>query len=211
MARVLYQGHGSLRFTTDAGTVVYLDPFLGEGYDEPADLVLVTHQHHDHNAIDLPSRAPGCVVWQNTDAHPSPDVWVARTFGDVTVEVVQACNDKHPMDRCVGYLLGMDGVLAYCAGDTSMTPQMAELSSRGIDYAFLPGDGVYNMDAAGAAACARVVGAAHNVPIHLKPGRPYGETEARRFARLAPHALLIRPGETVTLQASGSPQRVRSR
>lgn len=44
MATLLYQGHGSLRLTTDSGKVIYIDPFAGEGYGAPADLILVTHQ-----------------------------------------------------------------------------------------------------------------------------------------------------------------------
>ena len=199
MAEVLYQGHGSMRFTTDAGTVIYLDPFMGEGYDLPADLVLVTHQHYDHTGIDLMPHAAGCVVWQNMDAHPTPDVWLTRTFGDVTVEAVMAKNRMHDPDQCVGYLLQMDGVLVYCAGDTSTTPHMKALATRGVDYAFLPGDGIYNMDVREAAACAKLIGAAHNVPVHLKPVKPYGEAAAARFAKLAPNALLIRPGEVVRL------------
>lgn len=199
MAKVLYQGHGSMRFTTNAGTVVYLDPFMGEGYDVPANLILVTHQHYDHTAIDKPPHAADCVVWQNMDSHPSPSEWVTRTFGDVTVEAVQAQNEMHDPNKCVGYLLQMDGVLVYCAGDTSRTPQMAEFAGRGIDYAFLPGDGIYNMNVDEAAECAKLIRAAHNVPVHLKPVEPYGEEQAQRFARLAPNALLIRPGETVEL------------
>ena len=58
MATLLYQGHGSLRLTTDSGRVIYIDPFAGEGYDAPADLILVTHQHHDHNCTDLPAKNP---------------------------------------------------------------------------------------------------------------------------------------------------------
>lgn len=200
MAEVLYQGHGSMRFVTDAGTVVYLDPYMGEGYDLPADLILVTHQHYDHTAIDKPPHAAGCVVWQNMDAHPEPDVWLTRTFGDVTVEAVQAKNAMHNPDVCVGYLLQMDGVLVYCAGDTSTTDHMPGLAARGIDYAFLPGDGIYNMDVDEAAECAKLIGAAHNVPVHLKPVQPYGEKEARCFAKKAPRALLIRPGEVVRLK-----------
>ena len=63
MATLLYQGHGSLRVTTDRGNVIYIDPFAGAGYDAPADLILVTHQHPDHNRTELPARQPGCVVW----------------------------------------------------------------------------------------------------------------------------------------------------
>ena len=199
MAELLYQGHGSLRLTTDAGTVVYIDPFMGEGYDRAADLVLVTHQHFDHTATDKMPHAPGCVVWQNMDAHPDPSTYLTRTFGDVTVEAVEAYNDKHPKDDCVGYVVSADGLVLYFAGDTSTTAQMSTFAARGIDYAFLPGDGIYNMDVAEAARCAARIGARHNVPIHLKPVEPYGEAEARRFAGLAPNALLIRAGECVRL------------
>ena len=202
MAELLYQGHGSLRLTTDKGTVVYIDPFMGEGYDLPADLVLVTHQHYDHTAIDKMPHAPGCVVWQNMDAHPDAGTYVRTSFGDVVVEATEAYNDMHPKDECVGYLVEVDGVVLYFAGDTSTTDQMSALASRHIDYAFLPGDGIYNMDVAEAARCAVVIGAAHNVPIHLKPVKPYGEAEAQRFAKLAPRALLVRAGQTIRLEAS---------
>ena len=48
MAKLLYQGHGSFRITTDEGKVIYVDPFAGEGYDLSADGILVTHGHYDH-------------------------------------------------------------------------------------------------------------------------------------------------------------------
>ena len=41
MATLLFQGHASCRITTRAGAVIYIDPFAGEGYDLPADLVLI--------------------------------------------------------------------------------------------------------------------------------------------------------------------------
>ena len=53
MPKLLYQGHGSYRLTADDGRIVYIDPAFGEGYDLPADLILVTHQHSDHNKISL--------------------------------------------------------------------------------------------------------------------------------------------------------------
>ena len=31
MAKLLYQGHGSMRLISEGGTVVYIDPFAGEG------------------------------------------------------------------------------------------------------------------------------------------------------------------------------------
>ena len=49
MPKLLYQGHGSYRLTADDGRIIYVDPYKGKGYDAPADIILVTHQHHDHN------------------------------------------------------------------------------------------------------------------------------------------------------------------
>ena len=67
--KLLYQGHGSLRITTDDGKVIYIDPFAGEGYDLPADLILVSHGHADHTAVDLiTDRNEDCQVIYYTDA-----------------------------------------------------------------------------------------------------------------------------------------------
>ena len=72
MAEMLYQGHGSYRFALDGGTVVYVDPFAGEGYDMPADLVLVTHEHADHNQVDKMPHAEGCSIVRAKDVLPAP-------------------------------------------------------------------------------------------------------------------------------------------
>jgi L-ascorbate metabolism protein UlaG (beta-lactamase superfamily) len=38
MSEFLFQGHSSFRITTNRSTVIYVDPFAGEGYEQPADL-----------------------------------------------------------------------------------------------------------------------------------------------------------------------------
>ena len=38
---------------SNEGVVIYVDPYAGEGYDMPADFVIVTHEHSDHNQVDL--------------------------------------------------------------------------------------------------------------------------------------------------------------
>ena len=51
--KLAYLGHASLKITTREGKVIYIDPFAGEEsyYETPADLILVTHEHYDHNEI----------------------------------------------------------------------------------------------------------------------------------------------------------------
>ena len=55
MATMLFQGHGSYRFTLDDDTVIYVDPYFGKEYELEADLILVTHDHFDHD-LSLPTR-----------------------------------------------------------------------------------------------------------------------------------------------------------
>ena len=208
MTTLLYLGHGSLRLTTNAGKTIYVDPFMSpqggdadEGYDQPANLILVTHQHFDHTAINKMPHAANCELWQNMDAHPDAATYLTRSFldGEVEAEAVEAYNHHHRKDECVGYVLRLDGLTLYFSGDTGPTEQMPKLASYGIDYAFLPCDGIYTMTPKEAAACAQTIDARHNVPVHMKPVHPYGEKAAQKFAACAPNALLVRPGETIEL------------
>jgi len=47
--------------------------------------------------------------------------------------------------------------------------QMETFAELELDYAILPGDGIFNMDLKHAAECARLIGAKHNIIIHLNP------------------------------------------
>jgi len=196
MAKLLYQGHGSFRLRGGDGVVVFVDPYVGTGYDLPADIILVTHQHDDHNQIGLITQKPGCDVITNEEAlaggkHNS------FTVKGVGIEAVMAQNTNHPPDRCVGYIVTIDGVKVYFSGDTSKTPQMAEFAAKNLDYALLSCDGFYNMGLAEAAEAAREIGAKHNVPVHLKPGALFDRALAEQFE--GPNRLIIRDGEEVEL------------
>ena len=181
MAKLLYQGHGSFRLVSEKGTVVYVDPYVGEGYDMEADLVLVTHEHHDHNAVELVTVKEG-----------------ARVLGDITVHAVPAYNKNHDRSACVGYLIGVDHKRIYAAGDTSTTDFMEKLAGEHLDYALLPIDGVYNMDGREASRCADIIQAKHAIPIHMKPGGLFDRAVAETFQ--AEGRLILEPGECITLE-----------
>jgi L-ascorbate metabolism protein UlaG (beta-lactamase superfamily) len=195
MPKLLFQGHGSYRLTADDGRVVYVDPYKGKGYDMPADIILVTHQHHDHNQVKRCARKPDCRVITNEEAlaggkHNSFDV------GGILIEAVEAANKNHDPKKCVGYIITIDGVKVYASGDTSKTKQMETFAARGLDYALFPGDGMFNMGLEEAAECAELIGAKHNIIIHLKPGE---STQKKGEQWTAPNKLILTPGQEIDL------------
>lgn len=197
MAVLLYQGHGSFRITADNGTVLYFDPYAGEGYDTPADLILVTHDHHDHNRVDLVPQRPGCrvITWKE-----ALEGGTYHTFAEkgITMEAVPAANRNHDPACCVGFVLTVDGKVIYAAGDTSATEAMgSRIRDLKPDWALLPTDGVYNMGPEEASRCAETVGAKHSVPIHMKPGALFSREAAERFT--GPNRVIVEPGEVIRL------------
>lgn len=199
MARIMFQGHGSLRLTTDKGIVVYIDPYAGDGYEQPADMILITHQHHDHNDLMRPAKKRGCIVIDNFDAVINGEHKCFEALG-IKIEATEAYNRNHKISDCVGYIVTVDGVCCYFAGDTSKTRQMASLSQRKIDYCFLPTDGIFNMNAKQATECAELIGAAHAIPIHMKPGALFSELTARQFT--PKNRLIMAPGDEIYLRPS---------
>jgi L-ascorbate metabolism protein UlaG (beta-lactamase superfamily) len=197
MPKLYYQGHGSYRITAADGRVIYVDPYAGDGYDLPADVILVTHGHHDHNQVQLVTRKPDCCVITYTEAlangkHNSFDLG-----GGFTVAAVAASNRNHDAAKCVGYIVAVDGMKIYASGDTSKTEQMNSFAARELDYAPFPLDGIYNMDLDEGAECARIVGAKRNIPIHLKPGALFDRAKADEWD--APNKLIVEPGQEIEL------------
>ena len=196
MAKLLYQGHGSFRIRSEDGRVIYVDPYAGAGYDLPADIILMTHLHEDHTQSGLITQKPDCKVIGSAEALEGGK-HNTFTIGDITIEAVTAANQNHNPAECVGYIISVDGLLIYAAGDTSKTDDMEGFAARALDYALLPCDGVYNMDLDEAAECARLIGAKHAIPIHMKPGELFDQARAEAFD--APNRRIVAPGEEIGL------------
>ena len=198
--RLLYQGHGSLRIVTEEGKVIYVDPYAGEGYDLPADLILMTHGHQDHTAVRLiRNRNEGCrvITWEEGLVKGEYGTF---DLGYATVEAVQAGNNRnHDIRKCVGWVITLaEGISIYVTGDTSTTDQMAELADRDLHYAFFVCDGVYNMDMEEAIACAKTVNARHSIPYHMAPGKLFDAKRAELFD--VPGRLILPAGEEIILE-----------
>ncbi|EKQ56632.1 MULTISPECIES: MBL fold metallo-hydrolase [unclassified Clostridium] len=197
MAKLFYQGHGSFRIVTNNNIVIYVDPYVGEGYDLPADIILVTHEHPDHTKLELIRQKENCRILRAESMLINGE-YKHIQIRDINITSVPAYNKNHDVNKCVGYVIEVDNVKIYAAGDTSTTEYMkTNLSKQELDYALLPTDGYYNMDAKEAEKCAEIIGAKHAIPIHTKPGELFDINVANEFSPA--NKLIVKPGEEIEL------------
>ncbi len=185
-------GHNSFKIKTADGVVIYIDPHAPGDYGDPADIILVSHQHPDHNEISLCTQNEGCKVLKEKENNNADGTYNKYESADIAIEPVAAYNGNHSIKSSCGFVITVDGVVLYIACDTSKIDEMADLKARNIDYAFFPIDGVYNMDAAEAMECAQIIGAKHNTPVHMFDADP---------AKFTPeNPLILKDGETIELE-----------
>lgn len=202
-AELTYFGRASVKIRTASGLVVYIDPYAPGDYSEPADLILVTHGHGDHNRTRLVARKPSTVIAAPAGAVPDKGARAANegdvfSVGTVSVRVVPAANKNHARSESRGYLVSFDGIVVYHAGDTDYLPEMASYGPYGITYALLPCDGFYNMGPDEASRCAEAMKAKRVVPIHSSKSGAFDEKNAG--ALRARDLVVLKPGQAVPLE-----------
>ncbi len=153
-----------------------------------ADIILVTHEHVDHYdaaTIRLLHKENTQLVMNQrcVDMYGSGKVMKngdqLSLADDITVEAVPAYNTTkghlqfHPKGRDNGYILTLDGLRIYIAGDTEDIPEMAAI--KDIDIAFLPCNQPYTMTPEQLVRAAKLVKPKVLFPYH------YGETNIKNI------------------------------
>ncbi len=182
--------HASIRIEYD-GKEIMIDPVaklrdrtVDYSTMPQADYIFVTHEHADHYdeaTLRLLSQEKTQLV-MNTRCAEMYGQGQAMTNGDqlqlaedITVEAVPAYNTTegrqqfHPKGRDNGYILTLDGLRIYIAGDTEDIPEMEAIQD--IDIAFLPCNQPYTMTADQLVKAAKTVKPKVLFPYH------YGQTD----------------------------------
>jgi len=184
--KVHWLGHDS--FVLEGSKTVILDPFKTKG-GYKADLLLISHEHFDHLSDEDIKRfiTPATtMVAARMCEEPLRKYHNEKKFilpgskievKGVGIEAVPAYNINkfrepgkvfHPKaDEKNGYVVTLDGVRFYHAGDSDATPEMKAVD---VDVAFLPVSGIYVMTPDEAAEVAKTIRAKVVVPMHIESG-----------------------------------------
>ncbi|MCX5874565.1 MAG: MBL fold metallo-hydrolase [Deltaproteobacteria bacterium] len=172
--KIKWLGHASFRIDGSKSTV-YIDPWKLWN-PLPADLICITHSHFDH----LSEEDVALIRKKDTTIVGPPDCKTSFgdsfkpiapgetvTVNDVTIEAVPSYNknkDFHPKkNNWVGFIVTVDGVRIYHAGDTDLIPEMSAVKA---DVALLPIGGTYTMTVSEAIQAANSIKAGITVPMH---------------------------------------------
>ncbi len=182
--KIVWLGHDSFRISNRK--TVYIDPYnLKSG--GKADVLLISHEHFDHLSIDDIKKVANNNTSVVTTSQCSNEVKKLKVKevvvvkpGDgvnvqgIAVEAVAAYNTNkinpgtgkpfHPKeDNKVGFIVTINNVRIYHAGDTDAIPEMSKVKT---DIALLPVSGTYVMTAEEAAQAATMIKPKIAIPMH---------------------------------------------
>jgi L-ascorbate metabolism protein UlaG (beta-lactamase superfamily) len=200
---VRWYGQSAFALTADGGSV-FIDPFgdmdsareRGMTWNYPAitaaaaDLLLVTHEHGDHNAVALVNGVKQTVRSS------------AGTFDTPLGRVVGIASEHDPVAGTkrganVIYVFGIDGIRACHMGDFGQTGLRPEQRSAigDIDLLFIPVGGMATIDGRAAAEIVDELDPSWVIPMHYR-------TPAISFLETADAFLAAVKGEIVSLDRS---------
>ena len=186
--------HASIRVEYD-GKEIEIDPVTKLGNRTidytampKANYLFITHEHGDHfdkEAIKILTNEGTQLIMNKrcVEMYGTGEVMAngdkKQIADDFKVEAVPAYNTTegrtmfHPQGRDNGYILTIDGLRIYIAGDTEDIPEMADI--KDIDIAFLPCNQPYTMTTEQLVKAAKVIRPKVLFPYH------YGQTDVKNL------------------------------
>ena len=186
---ITWLGHDGFLIKGD-GKAIVIDPFQVKQC-EPADIILISHEHYDHCSpedVNKIRKDSTVIVTEAQSASKlAGDVRVVQpgdklTVSGILIEAVPSYNTNksfHPKEKgWLGFIVTVEGVRIYHAGDTDRIPEMASFQ---VDIALLPVSGTYVMTAEEAVEAARLMKPTVVIPMHY--GAIVGSADdAKRFS-----------------------------
>jgi len=189
--KIQWIGHSSFRIS--GSKTIITDPYEGIGLDYPelsADIVTVSHGHHDHNAVQAVKGEPAVVA----------DAGI-RKVADVSIAGYNTYHDDvkgAKRGRNVVYVIKMDGVKVAHLGDLGCMPDDSVLGAlEGVDVLLIPVGGNYTIDGKTAAALVAEVKPRTVIPMHYKTPSLEVNVAGREEFLMQLHGVEIVPGSSI--------------
>ncbi len=163
---IRHVGHAEFLLEPESGIRIVTDPYdAGCGYPVPeitADVALVSHQHHDHNAVENLQGTPRVI--------DQAGIYTLETGLKVTA--LDAWHDSEQgakRGKTLLFLIEAEGLRLAHLGDLgdSLTAQQTEIL-RGVDVLMIPVGGFFTIDGSQARKIARELEARVVLPMHYK-------------------------------------------
>lgn len=145
--KIQWLGHASFHIQTTPS--IYIDPWRVVRSPQPADIILITHEHYDHcssgdveklcgaKTVILGNEKVKALIPLTTIIRP----WQSHTFDKVSIKAIPAYAPNgiqhKKSEGGLGFVISINYYDIYVAGDTDLIPEMDLISP---DIAILPID-----------------------------------------------------------------------
>lgn len=161
MKKIYWFEQSCIKILTDSGKTIYFDPY-NISYKDEADYICISHTHYDHFSEEDIKKIikSSTLVFAPIDCHPQSfkitnylkpfDKFEDENIKLKTIPAYNVNKAFHQKNKnWLGYILEIDGIKIYHAGDTDLIDEMKE--AAGVDIALLPIGGTYTMNSREAA------------------------------------------------------------
>lgn len=170
--------HSSIKLNIDK--VIYFDPFEIKDETNDADIIFITHSHFDHldfNSINKIKKENTIVVAPKSIEEEISKIEFEKyiylepfdevTLDNINIKTIPLYNNEkqfHPRENnWLGYILTIDGLTYYIAGDTDVTEENKKVK---CDIAFIPIGGKFTMNVEEATELIKEINSKVVIPIH---------------------------------------------
>jgi L-ascorbate metabolism protein UlaG (beta-lactamase superfamily) len=163
-----WYGHAYTRIVTSSGVKIIIDPHDGGSLNLPefrvdADLVLISHDHYDHNAVEMITLNSGGKIFSMLRGELEPrgvKITGVKTFHDKAMGALRGENTIH--------IIHTDNIKIAHLGDLGHIPDENTISLlKETDVLMIPVGGVYTIDAYEAWTLIEILSPKIVIPLHF--------------------------------------------
>lgn len=167
---IKFLGHAAFLITTADGTKIVTDPYEPHGFGgaiahgpltEPADLVVVSHDHADHNYVKMVPGDPAVVQGPGEQTHRGITFRALAAHHDTSRGAERGEN--------IARVIEADGIAVCHLGDLGHALGPEDVTALGsIDVLLVPVGGTFTIDAKGATAVVNRLRPSIAIPMHYR-------------------------------------------